>query len=602
MAAQAEFPPLKHPVRTFLRFTRFLLPYWDKVLLVLLGVMLAPPLVQVSQLVNRALIDQVILNETASAESRLSMMLVYMVILAALLWGVQLVERMSDFFGSYIQMFVTMDLRRLFYRHLHRLPYQFFQDRPVGEHIYRALEDIRADVFPASRGIVDMVTTNVKQAFATLNSILWQGAVVIALDPMTAVFAVATLLPTTLVSYRLNTRIKRQFLRLKQEEQAVPAVLRDSIAGVETVKGYGRQRYFTLVYVRQFIAAVRAGLGRDYLTLATEQLALWVLDLVAVGSLWTYLVYRLMIGEITFGTYGVIMAISYRLLAPFKALLVQWMNIRQQLVPTQRVLETLDVEPAIQDRPDARAMPRVQGRIRFENVSFAYDPAVPVLRDVTFEVAPGQSVGIVGRSGAGKTTILNLLLRLHRPDSGRILVDDHDLDGIRIADWQDQMSIVLQSTFIFGGDVAYNVRYGKLDATDEEIHRALEMSESAEFVAAMPEGIHSSLAEGGNLSGGQKQRLGIARALVRQPRVLILDEPTSSLDPRTENEIWRSFERAIQGTTTVIVSHRLSTVRKADMVLVLDRGTIIERGTHDELVARGGTYARMWSEQTGGGA
>jgi len=592
---------LKHPVRTFFRFLRFLLPYWDKVLFILLTILVGAPLVQLIQLLNKALIDQVVLNTADPVNSRLFRLFLYVGLINASLWSGQVLERLTGFFGTYLEMFVTMDLRRLFYRHLHRLPYQFFQDRPIGEHMYRVLEDIRSDVFPYSRGIVNMVTGNVVVGFQTLNSIFWQGLLVLALDPTTVLFALVTLLPMTVLSYWMNTRIKRAFLRLKHEEQTVPAILRDSIAGVETVKGYGRQRYFTLFYVKQLIAAIRAGLRRDYLTLATDQVILWFLNLLSVGSLWTYLLYRVMIGQISVGTFGVILAISFRFLAPFKLLLDQWMNIRQQLVPTQRVLETLDVKPAIEDRPGATRIPRVRGRIRFKNVSFAYDPAVPVLRNITFEVNPQETVGIVGRSGAGKTTILNLLLRLHRPDSGRIRVDEHDLDAIRVADWQDQVGIVLQNTFIFGGDVAYNIRYGNLDATDEEIEEALALAEADEFVAEMPEGIHSDLSEGLKLSGGQKQRLGIARALVRHPRVLILDEPTSSLDSRTENEIWRSFERAMEGTTTIVVSHRLTTVRKADRILVLDQGEIVEQGTHEELLGLDGFYAHMWDEQTGGG-
>jgi ABC-type multidrug transport system fused ATPase/permease subunit len=182
-----------------------------------------------------------------------------------------------------------------------------------------------------------------------------------------------------------------------------------------------------------------------------------------------------------------------------------------------------------------------------------------------------------------------------------VLLDEHDLDAVRITDWQQQVATVMQNTFIFGGDVAYNVRYGRPDATAEEIWAALKMADAESFVAAMPDGLESDLAEGSKLSGGQKQRLGIARALVRWPRVLILDEPTSALDSRTENEIWRSFEKAMSGMTTIVISHRLTTVRKADMILVLDRGEIIERGSHEELVRAGGLYARMWQDQAKGG-
>jgi ATP-binding cassette, subfamily B, bacterial MsbA len=596
---EPETTKTAHPVRTFLRFFAFLLPYWDKVLFTLLVVMILAPLAQIEQLIKKTIIDQVIMNNTDTIQQRIVMLFFFTIIAGAVLWSGQLLERLMGFFQFYLQMFVTIDLRKTFYRHLHKLSLGFFQDRPIGEHMYRTLEDIRSDSFPYNRGLVDLVTTNATNIFRTINDIIWQGLLVLALNPMAGVFIGVTIVPYVLLSYWMHSKIKRAFFKLKAEEQTVPAIVRDSIAGVETVKSYGRRRYMSLLYVRQLMNAIRAGLRRDYLTITLEQLVFWVLDFIAIGSLWTFLVYQLMIGEISVGSFYVLLNLSTRFIGPFKTLINNVMNIRQQLVPAERVLQTLDVPPAIEDIPGARALPRVAGHIKFENVSFAYDPAVPVLKNISFEIPPGGTLGIVGRSGAGKTTILNLLLRLQRPDSGRILIDGMDLDKVRGADWQQQVGVVLQNTFMFGGDVAYNVRYGHLDATEGDVWRALHMADADEFVATMPKGIFTDLAEGSKLSGGQKQRLGIARALIRNPRVLILDEPTSSLDSKTENEIWRSFEKAMQSTTAVVISHRLTTVRKADRIIVLDRGGIVESGTHDELVRGGGLYSRMWRDQAG---
>ena len=514
----AELQTVKHPVRTYFRFARFVLPYWDKVLLIVLAIGIMAPMQQLELLLTRAAVDQAVLNDTDPIELRLFMMFLFVGVAAGTLWLGQSLERMTNFFDFYVQTFVTLDLRKLFYRHLHKLPVQFFQDRPIGEHMYRCLADIGSDFFPYSRGVVNMIVSNPVEIFRIVNGIVWQGMLVMVLNPMTALLIAVTVPVYAVAGYWMNTRIKSAFVALKREDQAVPAVLRDAIAGIETVTAYGRRRHAASRYVAQFIRAIRAGLLRDYLTVLYLQGVFWFLDLVAIGGMWTFLIYQLMIGEISVGSFTVLLHLSTRFIGPFKQLVDIFLNIRQQLVPTQRILETLDVKPAIQDRPDALALPRVGGRIRFENVSFAYDPAVPVLRDVSFEIEPGRTLGIVGRSGAGKTTMLNLLLRLHRPDSGRVLLDEHDLDAVRIADWQQQVATVMQNTFIFGGDVAYNIRYGRPEATPEEIWDALRMADADGFVAAMPDGIDSDLAEGSKLSGGQKQRLGIARALVRWPR------------------------------------------------------------------------------------
>lgn len=597
---RARDDSLERPVRTFLRFFRFILPYWDKLLFLLLGTIVASPLSQLGTLFHKAIIDRCVMDSSAATTDRLMGLAVYTGLAAVMLWTSRLLDVYQSFLWYYLNMWVTLDLRRLFYKHLHRLPLSFFQGRPIGEHMYRVLEDVRAEGFPNARGVVDMITETAPRIFRIVNDIVWQGLLVFFLNPMAMYVMVGVIVPYTILSHWMNTRIKRAYAAMKGEEQVVPAILRDSIAGVETVKSYGRRRRLARQYVHQFVRSIRATFRRDLLTVTMDQVVFWVLDLVAFGGLWTWLVYQMMIGEISVGSFTVILGVSARFVGPFKSIIAQWQLIRQQLVPARRILETLDVEPAIQDRPNAVAMPPVRGRLRFQSVAFAYDPAVPVLRDVSFEIGAGQTLGIVGPSGAGKTTILNLILRLQRPVEGRILIDDYDLDLVRIQDWQEQTAVVLQNTFIFGGDVAYNIRYGRLDASDDEIWDALRMADADGFVRAMPQGLHTDLSEGSRLSGGQRQRLGIARALIRRPRVLVLDEPTSSLDSRTENEIWRSFEKAMAICTAVVISHRLTTVRRADQIIVLDAGRIVEHGRHEELIGRGGLYHQMWLDQTGG--
>ncbi|MBN1899906.1 ABC transporter ATP-binding protein, partial [Candidatus Sumerlaeota bacterium] len=323
----SDFQKLDHPVRTFFRFLKFLLPYWDKVLFIILGIMIAAPMGNIHMVISKAIIDQVVLNQNESIKRRLFMLFFFMSLAAVITWSGQLLERLRGFMGFYLRMFVTLDLRRKFYSHLHRLPFKFFQGRPIGEHMYRCMNDISSEVW-TSRGIVDMITANAPDIFRILNDMFWQGMIVFFLNPMAAFFIGVTIIPYTILSYWMNTWIKRAFFRLKREEQAVPAVLRDTIAGVETVKSYGRRRYMNNRYVRQLISSIRATMRRDYLQVALDQFVFWALDLIAVGGLWTYLARQLMIGEITVGSFYVLLNISVRFIGPFKQMINQYMTIR----------------------------------------------------------------------------------------------------------------------------------------------------------------------------------------------------------------------------------------------------------------------------------
>ena len=603
----ASSPPAKaRPTRAFFRFLKLIRRYWDKLLLVLFLLLLSAPLGQVQWVIDQKIIDDCLYTTESRPEDRWRLVVVYLCLGLCLCFAGLGMGTLQRFLTYYMRFHIIMDLRKMFYRHLHRLPVRFFQDRPIGEHMFRCLSDIvspataQGEFTPgANLGVADLITDTIPTFVYTANMLFWQGIVVIYFDPEAFVFIMAVMAPYTLLSYWMNTHIRRTFFAQRAQEQLVPAVLRDAIAGIETLSSYGRRRYMARKFARQFVRSMRLTMKRDFLQLATTHVVLWLPPLLCLGSLWTHLAYKTLIGEMSPGSFTAVFLVSACAYYPVQMLVDLWQTIRQQLVPAERLLETLDVHPAIQDLPGAIPMRRVQGDITFEHVSFAYDPRTPVLRDVSFRIEAGQTLGIVGRSGAGKSTILNLLLRLYRPDSGTITIDRYDLDQVRIMDWQDQLGVVLQRTFLFGGDVAYNVRYGKTRARDDEIWEALRMADADEFVRDLPQGIHTDLSEGSKLSGGQSQRLGIARALLRKPRVLILDEPTSSLDSRTENEIWRSFEKAMADSTAVVISHRLSTVRKADKIIVLKEGRIVEEGSHDDLLAARGTYHAMWIEQTG---
>jgi ATP-binding cassette subfamily B protein/subfamily B ATP-binding cassette protein MsbA len=272
--------------------------------------------------------------------------------------------------------------------------------------------------------------------------------------------------------------------------------------------------------------------------------------------------------------------------------------LQHALASGERVFEVLDAQPDVIDRPGAAALTRASGQIRFEAVSFGYRPDVPVLQDLEFTAEPGETIALVGPSGAGKSTVIKLLLRYYDVGAGRIVLDGRDIRDVTLASLREQIGIVPQDPFLFNGTVRDNLLFGRLNATDAEVEAAAHAAHAHEFITAMPEGYDTLIGERGvKLSGGQKQRVAIARALLKDPPIIIFDEATSNVDSDTEAKIHDALERLIRGRTTLIIAHRLSTLRAVDRLIVLDHGRLVETGRHDDLLARGGLYAALYDAQ-----
>jgi ABC-type multidrug transport system fused ATPase/permease subunit len=581
----------QHEWRTFWRFFRYIYPYKSKVILGMLLVIVGVPLGEVGVFLGRYLVDDVILNTDASVLQRLNLFFI-VVGLQALLWFISHVFGIvRQIIGWYIDMKVTIHLRTVFYDHLHRLSLGFFRTRPVGEHMYRNTSDI-------SGGVITMITDDVPNFVTYVYQIVWTGILLSVVDWRLTVFIFLYAFPYTALSHYFYTRLQDTQRDQRMQGQYVTALLRDGVAGAKTVKGYGRILWSVRRYAARLVEARRFHLRYVFLSVITHHGALWGLSFVLEYSMWLYVAYQTMYGHLSIGEFSVVYFLARQFEIPVQRMVQLIQNVRLQLVPAERMLETLDVKPEIQDAPDAVPMPLLKGRIEFRDVNFEYVAGAPVLNDICLTIEPGQRVAFVGPSGSGKSTLLYLLLRLYEPTAGQVLVDGLDLRSVKMLSYRNQLGVVLQETFLFGGTVAQNIRYGKLKATDEEVQQAARMAELHDFIASHPDGYNRHLGEGTRLSGGQKQRFGIARALVRDPAILILDAPTASLDTLVEGNVMETIRKVSKGRTAVMVATRLVTVTDMDAIYVLDRGRIVERGTHEQLLALNGLYRRMWDEQT----
>jgi ATP-binding cassette subfamily B protein len=407
-----------------------------------------------------------------------------------------------------------------------------------------------------------------------------------------------------LATIYFSGQARRAFRTSRQEMGSVNAGLQESISGVREVQAFNREDE-TIAQFRRTNAAnrdanVRAASFTSALNPVLEALGYVAIAIVvAVGGL-SALRGQPLFGTavISLGTVFAFIVYVQRFNQPIQQIAVLWTNIQSAVAGGERIFGLIDEDPEIRDRADATALPEINGRVVFESVAAEYKPGEPVLRGVSFVAEPGQTVAIVGPTGAGKTTIVNLIPRFFDVSGGRVMIDGHDVRAVTQASLRRQIGVVLQDTFLFSDTVLNNIRYGRLDATDEEVIAAATMVEADSFIERLPDGYKTVLGErGAGLSQGQRQLIAIARAALASPRILILDEATSSVDTRTERLIQAAFDKLLAGRTSFVIAHRLSTIRNADLVLMVRDGQVVERGTHDELITLRGAYYELYMSQ-----
>jgi len=448
---------------------------------------------------------------------------------------------------------------------------------------------------------IDAINQAVSQnVIALIASLLSMGGILIAMFVLNVWLALASLVVVPLMLWFTEFVAKytrKGFRELQKHLGELNSVMEESISGQRVIKAFRRNdaavETFRTHNQEVYRAAVYANSYALLLMPLTNQLGnLFVIAIAGLGG-WLALEGLVSVGMIvTFISYG------RNFINPLRQLSNVYNAIQAALAGAERVFEIIDTPPEVQDVPDALPLKKLKGAVRFENVSFGYVPGTPVIKNMTLKAKAGETVALVGPTGAGKTTIVNLLTRFYEIDAGEISIDGVDIRQIKKDDLRQRLGLVLQDTFLFSASVMDNIRYGRLDATDEEVVEAARMADADHFIRQLSEGYQSMLSErASNLSQGQRQLLAIARAILADPGILILDEATSSVDTRTEARIQKALLNLMQGRTSFVIAHRLSTIRDADQLLVIKDGEIVEKGSHAELLERRGFYHHLYLSQ-----
>jgi ATP-binding cassette subfamily B multidrug efflux pump len=578
----------KNPSRALLRLLPYLKPFKLKLSGVLGVVVMYTLLGLVGPYLMGVAIDRFIGANDASGLPQIAMLM-----LGAYLFY-NLFHALASWVMARISQQALKQIRRDLFTHIQTLSLSFFDRNQAGGLMSRLTNDIDA--------INQAVSQNVTSLFASALSMI---GILIAMFVLNHWLALATLLVIPIMTWFANfvaQYTRKGFRRLQSSLGGLNSITEETISGQKVIKAFHRKESVIEAFRVQNQVVYEAGVYANSYALLLMPLTsvlgnFFVIVLTGLGG-WLALQNLVTVGMIaTFISYG------QNFIQPLRQIANLYNSIQAALAGAERVFDILDTPPEVMDTPDAIAMPVIQGKVRFDQVDFSYVPGTPVIKNMSLEAEAGQIIALVGPTGAGKTTIINLLNRFYDIQSGRIEIDGKDIRDVRKADLRQKLGVVLQDTFLFSDTVMENIRYGRLDASDDEVIEAARMADADHFIRQLPQGYQTNLLErANNLSQGQRQLLAIARAILADPAILILDEATSSVDTRTEARIQKALLRLMEGRTSFVIAHRLSTIRDANKVVVINNGEIVEQGTHQQLLDRRGFYHHLYLSQFKGQA
>lgn len=567
----------------YLRILSYIKPYMHRLIFAMFCTIMAAAGNLYIPWIIKDMIDEVLADKNGTMLNWIAASIIAIFVVRGLFWYGQ------NYLMSYVGQSVIIDIRAAVFKKLQRLSVSFYDKNKTGTIMSYVTNDVNALQSAMVENTIEMIT----EGFILIGSVV----AMIYLDWRLTLFTVCTFPVVLWFMEFFGKKIRKTGGRIQECTADITSVLQESVASARVIKSFVREDYEVDRFDVENRANFRANMKNAQL-MATLTPVVELVAAIGVTMIIWYGGNNVINGTITAGSLVAFLTYAVNISNPIKRLTRVIGNIQKALAAAQRVFMIIDMPEEIAESRDAKQLPEVSGKVEFQNVSFAYDDKGNVITDLSFSVKPGEVIAIVGPSGAGKSTIANLLPRFYDVNKGDIKIDGHSVREVTLDSLREQVGIVPQETMLFNGSVYNNILYGRLDATKEEIEAAAKAANAHDFIMQLTDGYETKLGDRGvNLSGGQRQRIAIARAILKNPRILILDEATSALDTESERVVQEALDRLMVGRTSFVIAHRLSTAKNADKILVLEKGNLVESGTHDELLALDGLYAHLYKIQ-----